>query len=81
MKTIRISEEQFKRLLSINEEDIPNFDGGDLKEYPSSEVTVTNNITDSEGNKKYGKPKMTDKIQKTLTTQNYWGNPRGMRRI
>ena len=81
MKTIIINEGQFKRILQMNEDEVPNFDGGDLKEYPSSEVTVTNNITNSEGNKKYGKPKTTDKIQKSLTTQNYWGNPRAMRRV
>lgn len=74
MKTIRINEAQFKRLLEINGSEAPSFEGGDIKEFPGSEVSATENISDSEGNVKYGKPKTTDKVQNSLTTQNYWGN-------
>ncbi len=76
MKTIRINEEQFRRILEMNGSNAPSFEGGDIREYPGSEINATSNISDSEGNVKYGKPKTTDKIQKTLTTQNYWGNAR-----
>lgn len=74
MKTIRINESQFNRLLEVNDSDVPSFDGGDIKEFPGSEISATTNITDVEGNPKYGKPKTTDKIQNSLTTQNYFGN-------
>lgn len=74
MKTIRINESQFNRLLEVNGNEAPSFEGGDIKEFPGSEVSATSNITDVEGNPKYGKPKHTDKVQNSLTTQNYFGN-------
>lgn len=74
MKTIRINESQFHRLLEVNGSEAPSFEGGDIKEFPGSEVSATSNITDVEGNPKYGKPKHTDKVQNSLTTQNYFDN-------
>lgn len=74
MKTIRINEAQFQRLLEINGTEAPSFEGGDIKEFPGSEVSATTNISDVEGNPKYGKPKTTDKVQNDLTAQNYFIN-------
>lgn len=76
MKTIKLNENQFIKLLESNGDGSPNFLNGDLKEYPSSEVTTTANVTNSDGELEYGKPTDTDKIQKTLAMQNFWANGR-----
>lgn len=34
MKVINLTESQFKRLLEANGLSAPNFEGGDIKEYP-----------------------------------------------
>ena len=42
MKIIKLTESQFKTILEANNGVVaPNFDGGDLKEYPGSEVSTT----------------------------------------
>ena len=60
---IRISENQFSRL--FNEE--VNFDGGDIKEFPPSEVTTTAIIDDEDGEEfEYGHLPTADKVSKEL---------------
>lgn len=59
MKRIIITEEQLQML-----SETPLIGGyGDVKEYPGSEVSATSNVTDTNGEVEYGKPKMTDKVQ------------------
>lgn len=74
MKLIKLTESQFKTLLEANGVSAPDFEGGDLKEYPGSEVSATANVTNQDGELEYGKPTDMDKIQKTLAIQNYWAN-------
>lgn len=74
MRRIKLTESQFKNLLESNSISAPDFQGGDIKEYPGSEVSTTSNVTNQNGEIEYGKPTDTDKIQKTLTLQNYWAN-------
>lgn len=66
---IRLTESQLHRLI----ENAPNFDGGDIKEYGGFEINPTKIITKQDGDKTYGKPKTTDKVQDDLATQNYYG--------
>lgn len=88
MKIIRLTESQFINLLKRkclsenNDNGAPDFSNGDIKEYPDSEVTTTNHITNSDGDLEYGKPNDTDKFQKELTMQDFWANGcRGTRAI
>lgn len=74
MRRIKLTESQFKNLLESNSIGAPDFQGGDIKEYPGSEVSTTSNVTNQNGEIEYGEPTDTDKIQKTLTLQNYWAN-------
>lgn len=74
MKLIKLTESQFKTLLESNGASAPDFKGGDLKEFPGSEVSTTANVTNQDGRLEYGKPIDTDMVQKTLTIQNYWAN-------
>lgn len=71
MKTIIISESQFNRLfethLDFNDGGVPDYiDGG--------EVTVSNNVTDSDGEPQIGKQPTTDEFADTQSVQNYWAN-------
>lgn len=73
---IIISEEQFKHL--IESELAPNFNGGDLHEYPGSEVSPTANVTKPNGEEEYGKPMNTgtDRVAKKMSVQNNYINGR-----
>ena len=76
MKTIHLTESQFIRLMESNGISYPNYEGGDLKEFPGSEVFTTCNVTNSNGELEYGKPVDTDDVQDDLTIQNYWAATR-----
>lgn len=71
-KTIIISESQYLRLF----EGHLDFNDGDIKEYGADEVTVTNNISDSNGEPQYGLPTLggSDVLANDETPQNYWLN-------
>ena len=73
---IKITETQLKKL--IEAEIAPNFNDGDLTEYPGSTVSPTANVATSDGELKYGKPLNTgsDRVAKKLTTQNNYINGR-----
>jgi hypothetical protein len=80
VKKITITEEQLHRLFEENTASGPTLNGGDLKEYPGSEVMTNANVTDSDGDLKYGKPKTADKVQKDICNNSFWANPtRGIR--
>lgn len=72
---IFITEQQFNFLIET-ETTAPTLDGGDLKEYPGSEVSPTTNITTPNGDKTYGKPMKTgaDRVAKKTSTQNNYIN-------
>ena len=74
MKLIKLTESQLKTLLEANGVTAPNFDGGDLKEFPGSEVSTTANVTNQDGELEYGKQPTSDEIAKIQTIQNYWAN-------
>ena len=74
MKLIKLTESQFSSLLEAAVGNAPDFNGGDIKEYPSSEVSTTANVTNANGEIEYGKPTTTDKISDTLSIQNFWAN-------
>lgn len=74
MKKIKINNKQFNKLFESDSAAIPDLNNGDLKEYPNSEVFTTANVATPDGNVKYGKPTQSDKIQSTLSVQNYWLN-------
>lgn len=74
MKIIKLTESQFNTLLEANGVSAPNFDGGDLKEFPGSEVSTTSNITNQDGELEYGHMPTSDEFAKTQTIQNYWAN-------
>lgn len=73
---IRITEEQFKMLLET--ELSTTLNGGDLREYPGSEVSPTANVTKPNGELEYGKPMNTgtDRVAKKLSNQNNYINGR-----
>ena len=78
MRTIILNEEQINRLFEANNY-VPNFDGGDIKEFPSStDVSSTANIHNSDGNLEYGEGPTTDDIANKLTPQQ-WGARHGRR--
>lgn len=74
MKTIKLTESQFNRLMEANGSGAPNFNGGDLKEYLGSEVSTTANISNQDGEMEYGKPMTTDELQDDMTVQNFWAS-------
>ena len=74
MKLIKLTESQLKTILEANGVTAPNFDGGDLKEFPGSEVSTTANVTNQDGELEYGKQPTSDEIAKIQTIQNYWAN-------
>ena len=73
---IKITEAQFKML--VESEASLSFDGGDLKEYPESEISTTTNVTKPNGDLEYGRPMNTgsDKVTKKLAVQNNYINGR-----
>lgn len=73
---IKLTEEQFIRLMEANGVSAPSFDGGDIKEFPSSEVGTVSNVINSDGDLEYGKPTTTDDFSDSLTIQNYWAATR-----
>jgi hypothetical protein len=81
MKIIKLNESQFNKLFEDESSKAPSFDGGDLKEYPGSEVKTTANVTNMDGDATYGKQPTTDKIAKQLAIQNYWANVRNGSRV
>ena len=76
MKTIKLNEDQFLKLVEANGVGAQAFDGGDLREYPGSQVQTTAVVHDSDGELEYGKQPTTDKIQNMLSIQNFWANGR-----
>ena len=74
MKIIKLNESQFQRIFEGQNGNIPAFNGGDLKEYPGSEVSTTTNITNSNGELEYGEQPTTDDFADQLTPQNYYLN-------
>ena len=81
MKLIKLTESQFKTLLEANGVSAPNFEGGDLKEFPGSEVSTTANVTNQDGELDYGKQPTSDEIAKMQTIQNYWANAHNGARV
>ena len=79
MKSIIISETQYNRLINLVEENIPDLDDGDIKEFPGSEVSTTSTIHDQNGNPKYGKMPTTDKIGNEVTPQGWMSSHRAGR--
>ena len=49
---------------------MPNFNGGDLKEYPGSEVSTTANETNQDGELEYGHMPTSDEFAKTHFSKN-----------
>lgn len=75
MKIIKLNESQFQRIFEGNTNgNVPSFNGGDIKEYPGSEVSTTSNITNSNGELEYGEQPTTDDFADQQTTQNYYAN-------
>lgn len=70
MKKIKITESQLHKIFELNislGSDSPS----EVQEYPGSTVSTTANYEDADGNVRYGKPKITDKIQNDITNQNF----------
>ena len=78
-KTIIITESQYDRLLCLLEDNIPDYDDGDIKEYLGSEVSTTTTVHDNDGNPKYGKMPTTDKVSNELTPQQWMASHRAGR--
>jgi hypothetical protein len=75
MKIIKLQESQFQRVFEgKNGNQVPSFNGGDMKEYNGSETKTTTNITNSNGDIEYGKQPTTDEFANQLTTQSYYAN-------
>lgn len=76
MKTIKLNEGQMSILQKLLEsEAAPDFEDGDIKEFGNpSENGVTATVHDDEGNPKYGKMPLGNKISKMMSPQNYWIN-------
>jgi hypothetical protein len=75
MKIIKLNESQFQRIFEGNGGGIiPSFNGGDLKEYPGSEISTTSHITNSNGEMEYGEQPTTDDFADQMSTQNYYAN-------
>lgn len=79
MKVIKLSESQFQHLIKENSL-VPAFNGGDIKEYPKSEISTTTTITNNDGELEYGEQPTSDEFANQQTTQNYYAssmkNPR-----
>lgn len=73
---IIVTEDQFKRLMES--EGAPDFNDGDILEFPGSTVSPTATVHDSDGDPKYGKPFRTgaDRVAKKLSNQNNYVNGR-----
>lgn len=69
MKTIKLNENQFNRLMELNTT-LGSSSPSTVKNI-SGEVSATAVIDDTNGNKTYGKPKTMDKVQKSLTNQGF----------
>ena len=80
-KTIILTEDQWVRLTTILEGDsgAPDYDDGDIKEYPGSEVSTASVVHDTDGNPKYPKMPTTDKVADELTPQNWMASHRAGR--
>lgn len=77
MKTIILKETQLHKLIeSNNTNQAPDFNDGDVHEYPSSEIQTSPTIHDTNGDVKFGKPIDSDEVQDMLTLQNFWANGR-----
>lgn len=70
MKKIKLKESQFNRLIEINTT-LGSDNPSTVQEYPSSTVSATANIIDTDGNYTYGKPKTMDKVQRDLSSQSF----------
>lgn len=81
MKIIKLTESQFKNLLEANGVNAPNFNGGDIKKFPGSEVSTSSNVTSQDGEIEYGKQPTSDEIAKIQTIQNYWANAHNGARV
>jgi hypothetical protein len=85
MKTIKLTENQlriFNKL--IREEDAPNFEGGEVKEYGDESETgnLTANLDDENGNKTLGSAKKQLGAFDRMAPQNWWANGMtGQRRL
>jgi hypothetical protein len=66
MKTIILTESQFKRLC---ESETVEFLGGDTKEFNPSEISTTTIIDNEDGDEEYGDDVFTDDVSKFLTHQ------------
>lgn len=75
MKII-LNERQEWLLIKLMEADVaPDFEDGDVKEFgDSSENGISSTIHDNNGDPKYGKMPIGDKIANTFTPQSYWAN-------
>ena len=69
MKKILISEAQFGRIFEDSK--VPDFNGGDIEEYPGAEVNTTAPVTNSDGDIEYGKSPTANKITRKLVPQQY----------
>lgn len=74
MKRIQLNEEQFRRLFEAA--NVPNFNGGDIKEFPGSEVSTTASVHNDDGELEYGEMPDTDEFAKEQTPQQ-WGARHG----
>lgn len=71
MKVIKLRESQFRTLIGESGE-APSFDGGDLREFPGSEIFTTANVTNSDGEIEYGEMPTSDDYANTQTPQNWY---------
>lgn len=74
MKIIQLNEEQFKRLFESSS--VPNFNGGDIEEYPSSEISITEPVPNDDGELEYGEMPDTDDFSHEQSPQQ-WGARHG----
>ena len=78
MKTIKLNESQLsllEKMLTEADDAAPDFENGDIKEYgDTTENGTTAIVHDDEGEPKYGKMPLGDKIGKFGCAQNYWAN-------
>ena len=75
MKTIKLTENQMRLFTRLLEDAAPDFEDGDIKEFgDSTESSPTATVQDDEGNPKYGKMPLLDKISSGITTDNRWAS-------
>lgn len=73
MKKIKLTEAQFHLLLKeAAASKAPDFKGGDIVEYPGSEVTTTAPVTNQNGDKEYGKLPTGDEVDKMMPNNDAW---------